>query len=778
MKKIVSIFLIVAMVLSLLSVSTVFAAPGTTPAEVYTELIRIDFDDMATAALTTDQTAFNAAYGSNAKLLSKAAANLNYAIVEKAAGGSDKYIDLKQQNGNSTAAIQITLPDSGIKANNGTYKLSFDAMVDSATYVPFLRVKTSHVPDPAAADSGNTGGILDWGPCLAAIAPLDESTGLANTSSKNLSGTYSTWDYTNGAENKWDVSASLANNKAALTFSQWTKVDIKIDTINKKAHYYFNGLYIGSQEGNTFGEKYICGTGENAMNAKHIQIQSVQPYQSWYGYKLDNITFSHSESAVVNPEAPINTATAYNEVYRLDFDKLEEKALFTDEETPNTTAFDAAYSGIATILNADGTYNYGVSKKSADSNDMYLMLSQTKLGSAHSKAVTMRMHLPEAARPVMDTGLYKISYDVMLTSGDQNQRPFLQLKTYHGDPATVNDWWGPTLSAFGPLNENNSKNWNTDATVYGTYSAHPGYGSTISMESGTWFPNVIGEKTPLEMGEWHNVEIVIDTTNDRADYYYDGIYTGSQKDETLAKRYLYDADKANMRMKMMAFVMFQGYQSKGVMLDNITVAKQTSAIKTEGFENISAIDLSADSKKLTFAASGNVGKVTDVVVVDGSTGKKLDIATSSVANEVTVDFANALAANGVYKVYIVGENTYTTGKIILGTGATEVAETRAELLKLDVVDNNGEELVAGDTVTANAVLRNGTGTIQSAYIILATYNNGLLTNVDFKPISSAKEIFKDSLDLTITNGENVKVSAFVWNDLVNILPLGAADSIN
>lgn len=233
-----------------------------------------------------------------------------------------------------------------------------------------------------------------------------------------------------------------------------------------------------------------------------------------------------------------------------------------------------------------------------------------------------------------------------------------------------------------------------------------------------------------------------------------------------------------MRMKMMAFVIFQGLQSKAVMLDNITVAKQTSAIKTEGFENISAIDLSADSKKLTFAASGNVGKVTDVVVVDGSTGKKLDIATSSVANEVTVDFANALAANGVYKVYIVGENTYTTGKIILGTGATEVAETRAELLKLDVVDNNGEELVAGDTVTANAVLRNGTGTIQSAYIILATYNNGLLTNVDFKPISSAKEIFKDSLDLTITNGENVKVSAFVWNDLVNILPLGAADSIN
>ena len=153
MKNILSVFLTIVIVLSIVAIPVV-SASSITGGEVYTELYRMDFDDMeAMSDLTTDLTAFNNTYGRSAKLLSKKPEEngeklLKYAIYEKTAGSSDKYIDIKQQNGNSRAAIQITLPDGGFKADNGTYKISFDVKINTETYKPFFRIKTNHLDDP------------------------------------------------------------------------------------------------------------------------------------------------------------------------------------------------------------------------------------------------------------------------------------------------------------------------------------------------------------------------------------------------------------------------------------------------------------------------------------------------------------------------------------------------------------------------------------------------------------------------------------------------------
>jgi hypothetical protein len=228
------------------------------------------------------------------------------------------------------------------------------------------------------------------------------------------------------------------------------------------------------------------------------------------------------------------------------------------------------------------------------------------------------------------------------------------------------------------------------------------------------------------------------------------------------------------------FQIFQGYQAKAFQIDNITIAKEvtSSTMKVSGFDGISNIDLSEDYKKLTLSSVSNIGKIKNVVVVDGSTGNKVDTNASAIANEVVVDFENAMSANGVYNVYIVGENNSVTGKLILGSGAAEVEETKAGLLNLDVKDDNGEKIVAGDTVTAKAILRNGTGVEQSAYLIMAIYNNDMLSNVDFKPLTFSNKIYEDELTMTVDDATNVKVSAFVWDSLSKITPMGSAKTIN
>ncbi len=780
MKKAMSIFVVMVMVLSVLGMmpASVSAAAVTAAYdEVYTELYRMDFDAIDTITAGTDEAAFNAVYGDRAELLSNKS-NFNYTIAPKSAGSADKYLQMDSNfadGASGVSALQINFPDGTFKANNGTYKISYDVKTISTGNKPFLRIKTNHMTKAEIeADTAivNNGGIYNWGPMLGGIAPINDA-GTRDQSAANVYGTYSTYE---GTENVGWFTASWNNDdKVVLARDVWHKADIKIDTVNLKAYYYYDGKYIGCQQGEAFRASLICG---ETSAIKNIQFQAEQGHQVENGYQLDNIIISHSDSEVANPAMLPAGQTLYKEVYRLDFDELENRAVDEAGAGADPSGFNTAYSGVASIGGNNTTYTYAISPKEDNSSDKYLMLTNTVLtANDNSKIVTLRLTTAADERPAANSGIYKISYDMRINAGS-GQKPFMQLKTYHYNETNYESNWGPCLSAIGPISDSDGVSWDADATVYGTYSAHAGYGESVNMETGSWFPKLIGDKYALSLGEWHNVEILLDTDSGKADYYYDGVYTGTQRDATFAKNYLFGTNI----MQNMQFQVFQGYQAKGFQIDNLTLAKEvTSAtMKAEGFEGISAIDLSEDSKKLTFASYSNIGEITNAVVVDGSNGLKVANTVSATANEATLSFDTALSANGLYTIYLIGGDAVVTGKLTLGTGVeTEVPEqgTGFELLSVEAADDNGEAIEVGDTVSAKAIMRNVTGTEQTAYLIIAIYNDGILAQIDYKPIASEELVFEDTISLSVENAENIEVSAFVWKSMTTIEPLGASDSI-
>ncbi len=264
-------------------------------AQVYTELYKMDFDTVDTVTDTTDETAFNEVYGETAELLSPRT-TFKYSIASKS-GGSDKYLQMDSDyasNVSGFSALHIWLPDGGFKANNGTYKISYDFKWLAGGNKPFLRLKTNHsTKEGLAADAviAGNGGIYNWGPMLSGVAPISD-TGTRDQSAANMYGTYSTYE---GTENVGWFTASWNNDdKVNMAADEWHTAETMIDTVNNKAYYYFDNIYVGCQEGNTFGTNLICGP---TNTAKSMQIQIEQGWNVGNGFQLDNIIISHADGA-------------------------------------------------------------------------------------------------------------------------------------------------------------------------------------------------------------------------------------------------------------------------------------------------------------------------------------------------------------------------------------------------------------------------------------------------------------------------------------------------
>lgn len=290
MKKLTNIILALAVVLMTVPNGATSSETVAFAEDSFTELFCIDFDDVSTVTEATDKAAFNAIYSGKADLLSPRS-NFNYTVASKEDGGDDKYIQMDSDYAGSASgftAIQLWVPGGGIKEDNGTYKLSFDAKLNSASNKPFLRVKTNHTDNPMADTTiANNGGIYNWGPCLGGIAPINDS-GARDQSAARIYGTYSKFE---GVENTGWFTASYENNtRVELSLGEWHTTEIIIDTVNDKAYYYFDGIYSGCQQGTIFQKKFICGQ----YSAKTIQLQIEQGWNVANGFQLDNIALSHS----------------------------------------------------------------------------------------------------------------------------------------------------------------------------------------------------------------------------------------------------------------------------------------------------------------------------------------------------------------------------------------------------------------------------------------------------------------------------------------------------
>ncbi|MDD6762405.1 MAG: hypothetical protein PUD92_01995 [Clostridiales bacterium] len=80
-------------------------------------------------------------------------------------------------------------------------------------------------------------------------------------------------------------------------------------------------------------------------------------------------------------------------------------------------------------------------------------------------------------------------------------------------------------------------------------------------------------------------------------------------------------------------------------------------------------------------------------------------------------------------------------------------------------------VAAGDTLRADYALVNTLGTAQTADIILAVYNNGVLSDVQFKTVSAADFFTKDSISFTVQNTDGLSVKGFVWDSTGGMTPV-------
>ncbi len=670
MRKII-LFLI--LLLSLCGVQTV-AADAT--GEVYTELYRMDFDAVDTVAAETDKTAFEAVYGDAAKFFSNKA-NFNYTVAPKTEGSTDKYLQMDSDysdNSSGTSALQIWLPDGGIKANNGTYKISYDIRWNDSEQKPFLRLKTNHYATEEALEAdtaiAGNGGIYNWGPMLSGIAPITGS-GSKDQSANGVYGTYSTYP---DAENaSWFTESWNNRDKVRLSPGKWHRAEVKIDTVNLKAYYYFNGKYAGCQEGSAFVSRLICGTN----TAKNIQFQVEQGYNVQNGYQLDNIVISHFDGEAVDP----GELALYEELYRMDFDELDDKQHFTAEQTPNTEAFDEVYGTSAKLLSTSGTYSYSIGSKREDIDDKFIELKQTDVtidfegDTSFGGTSAIQIKLPEDGFKA-NTGIYKISYDARWFNASNGSKPFLRVKTTHIDPSTdatmVNNGgifnWGPCLNAIAPLNEAQEASRDA-ADIYGTYSIwdYIGDGGTNNgAENKTSFTANFDKDglVRLRPGVWNSVEIIIDTDNKRADYYYNGVYSGNQEGDTFGERYISGSSVA----KYIQLQAEQGYETEsGWQLDNIVISKAKDKIRDD-----------------------------------------------------------------------------------------------VEISTFDIIDTNGGYIESGDELTAEVVIRNATEKEQTALLLMAIYEDGILAKVDSEQVSAPSGALCSRVRLTVDNPEQAEVRAFLW----------------
>ncbi|MBQ2614903.1 MAG: S-layer homology domain-containing protein [Clostridia bacterium] len=339
MKRLSTIFLALTVLAMAIPGGGVWRETVAFAEETYTELYRLDFDDVDTVTATADKSAFNAVYNNaqskKAELLSPKA-NFNYTVAPKTEGGTDKYIQLDSDyasNASGYTALQVWLPNGGFQTNNGTYKISFDAKTNTASNKPFLRIKTNHTDNPMG-DSviAANGGIYNWGPCLGGIAPINAD-GARDQSSANIYGTYSTYE---GVENLGWFTASYENEtKVNLSLDEWHNSEIFIDTVNGIAYYYFDGIYAGCQKDTTFQKKFICGQ----YSAKTLQFQIEQGWNVGNGFQLDNIVISHS-SDIFDGSGRVTASSAKM------IDCTEESLAFAPEMSAIAKKFEIAVSNV------------------------------------------------------------------------------------------------------------------------------------------------------------------------------------------------------------------------------------------------------------------------------------------------------------------------------------------------------------------------------------------------------------------------------------------------
>jgi len=395
----------------------------------------------------------------------------------------------------------------------------------------------------------------------------------------------------------------------------------------------------------------------------------------------------------------------YSEIYSLDFDDLATGTFAND-----TSDFAAKYTN-AKLLSSSGDWKYSVEEHENASGDKYIYLeNDSEAGGATAIQINLPYSLGE------NTGKYKLSYNIRFDHAYANG-PYFRVKTFHYSPSGI-DNWGPALQTIYP----------SDGNIKATYS-------TATSVENSWFAEAKDTEAAITLSQkaWHRAEAIIDTSNSKIDFYYDGNYVGSQKGTT----YLSLLNSA----KYMQLYLFEGFQVwSGVFLDDVSISKLISATAEI---DLGTVTISEDKKEIKIYAD-RYSKTKFASVVNNKTGESIPMSISAMAGGVKLTLSEALEENSEYMFVLDGAYGTACCKITLGNVAEDTEQDKwADLLAYDFTEGS----IPSAFTTTNATIESGalklSGTKATAELALANAGTEDSENVSIAGNSGVYELSYD-----------------------------------
>ncbi len=519
-------------------------------------------------------------------------------------------------------------------------------------------------------------------------------------------------------------------------------------------------------------------------------------------------------TALVNPASKIpagkkidfvvNLGEVRTELLNLDF----EAVTFPTATTPDASFAEVAQSYMpGETAQNPSVYGSTSAWKFRDVTDESAFLksikhkNSTMLHIDHNAAMTLAegaldIHFP-MSRPV-SAGKVEISFDVLKNGASTQFLAFgLREKDITGDVKfdPMTSWSGSTL--FGGYTAWSGHRLSVVTNNSGTPNQIPdGYAnnsnSSNKPNSGTWtyLSNAVlitdnyVNSAVLTDNVVHSWKFIIDLDKKSYEVYLDGTLKKTMPYIPGGTTGSYDAFTVNL-MQGSNTASIPAETKRNVLIDNIKVTavepKLTATALTfrkyDGSEFGHSSILSAGTKQavISFSKEISTQSLSSITVTDA---KNTAYQVTKEGNNAVITFENCLAPETAYTIAI-GANVADLSGNTLGqpTSFSFTSDAGEKIIQAPVLISKGSSLTVasnirlGQTLTASAKVINTTAERQGAYLLVASYKNGMLAGVQKKAVT-ASDCFDSSVSFDF-----VADAAFVGANEIKLFLLSSPQDV-
>lgn len=760
MKKITSMILTLSMAAGLVTAvpAETSAAEAVKTTVLEKELYRLDFDDLT----VSEEGTYNGTgeliekYGSNVSVGTPSGNEYSVTIGADEDNSGDKYIKFTQNaKTQATKYIYLTMPEA---IKSGVYRLSYDVKwTGSNSNGPFIRTKSYHY-QPGSLDL--------WGPNLSMIGPHKaDNAQMYATFGKSVNGDGLYVKYTGDELNN------------PITNNEWHNVDMVFDANTKNVLYYYDGVCIGTVNDSSYSNLVFSGA------TQRFQLQIYHGWQSWNSVMIDNISFTKEETVpvqlagamraavsadgrelaitsnnaagvtsakVINAKTGENIAQSItaskNKVYiklKSAVDAASDYCIYLDSSSGRQTGYIKQSSNERIAKKFDFSNTDGVTVTPVNGGQAAVKDSVLKItGSAKGDGANAVLSLGDGAIPAGAS--FEVSYDYNAVSSYTVMDASLANDSSDWFVSTLVTRWRGMLNALRYVN--NPQN--------------------------AWWDNTAVLTEGIQPNQWYTVRAVFDAEAKKIDYYLGDTYKGSVSAEN-------------------CLVTVGGYRP---LADGITQIKLNGEYAGDAtgldiaFDNVTVKLISSDVEIHSIDWAGNdlfFAKTMDRPI---SSFNIKDAKTAALKKDgAEVAASGSLDSNtGIYTLTpdtMIKNGDYTL--VIDGISYDFTIDPDIQqswnVISLQLNDSDGNEIkgtndvLAGDTVSANATIYNGYVDDKSVTVGAAVYNGNKLigVNTDTRTIGAGAQS-TIPVSVAVSSIDNLKLKAFVW-ETESLKPLCGAE---